>query len=375
MSSVPIAVPSFSNVPAARICAGPVENWPEYEAALLRRGDPEELFKWAMARLDRMEREHPTARTSQCQEQDRGGRTRVYPDALIRLVLFAQAWTGRSLRHTLSFCESMSRLLGITLEWPDHSTVSRRARQLGAKGLLRADLKTGRRTAAGEAYHADTGVDSTGLSARSPGLHRMGRRANGEVLVRTPVRSSVFVDLATSEILSCTVSPPGEGDPSAVPRLLTEACLPMGALGRICADGAYDTATVYKAALEHGCHSVTIPPTIRECTKMKGNYWHKNTPGSAIRREAVNEILDHNRDLDRPINDTAGRAHWKKKSGYHRRSLVETAMSRLERVSHSRLSGRSMAAYVPRFDALCSLLNFNASCGMPVRERAWIPSV
>lgn len=362
MSSSPTAVSSSSIPLSTARRPGPIENWPEYEDALSMRGRPDKLFKWALLRLDRMEAKSPTPRTRQ-KGRDKGGRDRVYTDSQIRLVLLVQAWCGWSLRATLSFCEVMDKSFGLGLTWPDHSTVSRRARLLDLKGLLRC------KRAGKEQWHADTAIDSTGLSARSPGLHRMGRRVNGEVLVRTPVRSSLFVDLATGEVLACSVSPPGEGDPSVVPRLF--ATLPDGSVGGFSADGAYDTATVYKTALEHGCETILIPPTIREATVMRGNYWNKNTPGSETRKQAVNEIIDYNRAVSMPINCPAGRSDWKKRSGYHRRSLIETAMSRLSRVSNSRLSGRSLEAYAPRLDALCSVLNFHVSTGMPKRQRAW----
>jgi hypothetical protein len=59
-----------------------------------------------------------------------------------------------------------------------------------------------------------------------------------------------------------------------------------------------------------------------------------------------------------------GRRLWKRWSGYHRRSLAETAMSRLKRLGE-RLSARDPARRVAEVQIRCAILNTFNALGMP----------
>lgn len=59
-----------------------------------------------------------------------------------------------------------------------------------------------------------------------------------------------------------------------------------------------------------------------------------------------------------------GRRLWKRWSGYHRRSLAETAMSRLKRLGE-RLSARDPARQVAEAQIRCAILNTFNALGMP----------
>ena len=59
-----------------------------------------------------------------------------------------------------------------------------------------------------------------------------------------------------------------------------------------------------------------------------------------------------------------GRRLWKQWSGYHRRSLAETAMSRLKRLGE-RLAARDPARQVAEVQIRCAILNTFNSLGMP----------
>ena len=70
----------------------------------------------------------------------------------------------------------------------------------------------------------------------------------------------------------------------------------------------------------------------------------------------------------RPTGLTAirrlGRAIWKRWSGYHRRSLVETAMSRFKRLGE-RLLARRPERQVAEVHVRCAILNRCVHLGMP----------
>ncbi len=88
-------------------------------------------------------------------------------------------------------------------------------------------------------------------------------------------------------------------------------------LGRVYADGAYDSKASHQLILRKGA-TACIPP------RKNAGLWKK---GHA-RSEAV------------LVMRKEGLAHWKKISGYHRRSLAETAMYRFKQL----LAGKNQPA-------------------------------
>jgi hypothetical protein len=93
-----------------------VQNWPQYEAGLKRRGD---LTLWideaAIAGWQAPRRTTP------------GGQAR-YSDLAIQLVLMLRLVFHLALRQAEGFAGSVLRLLGLDLFIPDHTTLSRRGR-------------------------------------------------------------------------------------------------------------------------------------------------------------------------------------------------------------------------------------------------------
>lgn len=89
-----------------------VENWPEYEAGLRRRGS---LTLWIEdgALVD-------------WQTRGKGGQAR-YTEAAIQTSLMLRAAFKLPLRQTEGLMASVIGLMGLTISAPDHTTVSRRA--------------------------------------------------------------------------------------------------------------------------------------------------------------------------------------------------------------------------------------------------------
>ncbi len=63
-----------------------------------------------------------------------------------------------------------------------------------------------------------------------------------------------------------------------------------------------------------------------------------------------------------------GLAHWKKISGYHRRSLAETAMYRFKPLLAGKISLRNYNGQVGEVMAYVSAINKLNTLGMPVRK-------
>ncbi len=80
-----------------------------------------------------------------------------------------------------------------------------------------------------------------------------------------------------------------------------------------------------------------------------------------------NENLERIRELQgrRRRDKNWGRRQWKKESGYHRRSLVETGVMRLKTIFGDRLGARSEAGQKSELLLRCGALNRMTALGMP----------
>ena len=116
--------PRRHKIPRAR-CR--VQNWPEYDRALQRRGDltvwvtPEAIAAWCPPRTGRR------------------GRPRDYSDVAIETGHLLRLVFGRPWRQTEGLLRSLATLLGLGIGVPDHTTFSRRSPGLTlAKSLAQA---------------------------------------------------------------------------------------------------------------------------------------------------------------------------------------------------------------------------------------------
>ena len=145
------------------------------------------------------------------------------------------------------------------------------------------------------------------------------------------------------------VSEPGVTDAEAVPSLLEQVENPIEGVG---ADGAFDRRGVYEELERRGASAV-IPPR-RDAVIQR----HGNTAGPRLARD---ENLRRIREI--------GRAAWKKESGYHRRSLGETAMFRIKTIFGGGVASRRPEQQAKEVGIRCRALNIMTHQGMPVTER------
>jgi transposase len=115
------------------------------------------------------------------------------------------------------------------------------------------------------------------------------------------------------------------------------------------ADGAYDGEAVDDAVAErHPEAAVIISP----------------------RATAVpNEITTPRRDRHIAEIEEHGRMGWQRRSGYNRRSLVETAMYRYKSVVGRRLHARTLPNQRTEAKIGCNVLNRMTTLGMPAAVR------
>jgi hypothetical protein len=273
-----------------------VTNWAEYDASLRQRGS---LTVWFTAEAIAAWQAEP--RTT------RGGQP-YYSALAIRTALTLRAVFRLALRQTEGLIGSILQLLGLDLAVPDHSTLSRRAETLEVP-----------RPCSSSRGPVHLLVDSTGLRLCGPGEWLIAK--HGTRRRRSWRKLHIGVDASTGQILASELTTHDVEDGSQVEPLLDQI---SGPLASVIGDGAYDQTGVYDSIAErHPGADVIVPPRSTAVLSDDG----KTTPTQRDRH--LQSIAEH------------GRRGWQKRSGYARRALVETAISRLKRVIGDALRSRT----------------------------------
>ncbi|MCE8421290.1 IS5 family transposase [Rhodovulum sulfidophilum] len=266
----------------------------------------------------------------------RRGRQRTYSDAAIQSCLTMKVLFGMALRQTTGFVESLLRLVGLGWSVPDFSTLSRRQQTL----------------AVNIAYRGSKGplhllIDSTGIKVEGEGEWHA--RKHGGPKRRVWRKIHLGVDEEILEIRAVEITGSHIGDAPVLPDLLSQISEGQE-IGSVTADGACDTRKCHDAIADRGAHAV-IPP--RKTAKP----WKTVTAGAVARNEALR------------ASKYLGRAIWRRWSGYHRRSRVETKMHCVKRMGQ-RLMARNFDSQVAELQVRIAVLNGYTALGIPITEAA-----
>jgi hypothetical protein len=300
-----------------------IRNWKQYNDALVRRGS---LTLW-------VDQEMLQAWRYQGPRQ-RGAQFR-FSDLAIECLLTLRSVYHLTLRATEGFAHSLFGLMNLDLPVPDYTTLCRRA------ATVRVTLP---KRAEGPLHLV---LDSTGLKVYGEGEWKV--RQHGYSKRRTWLKLHLAVDPQTHEIQAAMVTDPGVTDAETVPALLEQVENPLESAA---GDGAYDRQVVYDA-LESRSARAVVPP--RRDAKVKR---HGNSSGPRLAR-------DENLRRIRRV----GRKAWKEESGYHERSLAETAMFRMKTIFGDGMASRSPAQQATEAGVRCRALNIMTHQGMPQSER------
>jgi hypothetical protein len=293
-----------------------IRNWREYNKALVSRGS---LTLWVEQRTLSAWRDHSLPA--------RRGRRRTYSDLAISCALTLRELYGLPLRSTEGFVRSLTRLLQLDVPAPHYSTLSRRATSLEV--VLP-------RLSGGPLHLA---IDSTGVKVYGEGEWKM--RLHGKEKRRTWRKLHLMIDHRTHEVISLSMTDKDTLDRREVPRLLKAV---EGEVKEVLGDGAYDFQVCHTAIRERGARAV-IPP--KKGARVRG------TPELRDRDEAVRRSRE------------VGKEQWKCESGYHRRSLSETAMMRLKTLFSDKLKAREWRRQETELRIRCAALNRMTNLGMP----------
>jgi len=292
-------------------------NWKTYNAALKARGS---LMIW----LDRDMNWHGSP-------LGKRGRTPTFSDAAIQFCLTIKCLFSLALRQAVGMVQSLLELAGLDWPTPDYSTVCRRQKHLQV--LIPCHPTT-------------TGlhllIDSTGIKMMGEGEWKT--KKHGAEYRRQWRKVHLGIDAQTLEIRAIEVTDNAVGDAPMLPELLSQIP-PEERIATVSGDGAYDTKGCHEAIARREAEAV-VP------TRKNAKPWKENRLGADVR----NEILRATRHLGRTI--------WKKWSGYHRRSLVETKM-RCFKLLGERVMARDFDRQVAELQVRAAILNGFTRLGTP----------
>jgi hypothetical protein len=252
-----------------------------------------------------------------------------------------------ALRATQGFLTSVFTLLQVELPVPHYSTLSRR------RQTLTITLQSQNQN-----QNLHLVVDSTGFKVYGEGEWKV--RQHGWSKRRTWRKLHLGLDEATGQVVAALVTTNQKSDKEMLPGLLQQV---EQEIKQVSADGAYDYVECYAAIAKREA-AAAIPPRRNARLHPQDSYW-KDT-----RWQARNRNLERIRELQgcKPKDNKDkewGRKQWKQESGYHRRSLAETAVFRLKTIFGERLSARELPGQDTELLLRCAALNKMTGLGLP----------
>ena len=297
-----------------------VTNWREYERGLVQRGDvtvclsPEALDAW------------------KAKPSGRRGAQPKFSDLAIETALTMRLVFHLPLRQAEGFIRSLFKLMGVDLEVPDHTTLSRRSANLEVSlACRRSDGPN------------DLIIDSSGLAVVGEGEWAAAK--HGGKGRRGWKKLHLGVD-ATGEIVAQILTNSNVDDGTVGVEIIDNL---SDGIQSVIADAAYDTRPIYDAAQAKGSE-VVVPPASNASSSLRRRR-------SKARNRTVKRVMD------------IGRRRWNKESGYHRQGRVENTFFRYKAVIGDRLRARALSAMETETAVACNVLNRMRVLGWPTSEK------
>jgi Transposase DDE domain len=296
-----------------------IRNWAAYNRALVQRGS---LTVWV---------DEAAVAAWGYDGPNQWGAQFKYSDLAVQCLLTLRAVFRLPLRATQGLAGSVFGLMGLALDVPHYSTLSRRAATAAV---------TLPKTSEGPLHLV---IDSTGLKVYGEGEWKV--RQHGASKRRTWRKLHLAVDAETHELQAVVLGDAGLDDAEVVAPLLEQVDRPVESAA---ADGAYDKRKVYAALLPR-TPRVAIPP------RGNARIWqHGNSAAPPLAR-------DENLRRIRRV----GRRRWKREVGYHKRSLAETAVFRFKALFGGSLASRRWECQGTEVAVRSRALNLMTHLGMP----------
>jgi hypothetical protein len=258
----------------------------------------------------------------------RRGAPQRYSELAIETALTLRLLFHLPLRQAEGFLRSLFDLMGLELEAPDHTSLSRRSRALS----VQLDAPQRR-----QGTHLI--VDSSGLSIVGEG--EWAATKHGRKGKRGWRKLHIGVDRAGVIVAQVLTDIGGEDSVTGVELIEATA----GKIKSVTGDAAYETRGIYNAAEARG-GTVVVPPT-------RAAVVNHRKPRTPSRDRAIRRV------------ERLGRWRWKKESGYHQQGRVENTFFRYKSILGDRLRSRNWAAQETEAIVACKLLNRLKAIGHP----------
>lgn len=306
-----------------------IRNWSEYNRALVNRGSLTIWFddspqKW----LERF-------RTG------KKGRPKTYSDESILCALTIRAVFHLPLRALKGFLLSVFCTMKLSLPVPCYTRICRRAADLGQEVK---NLTNQRPT--------DIVFDSTGVKVYGEGEWKVRQHGIGKRPTWRKVHLGVCPDSHEIIVTELTDSKQTDGN---VGRKIAKK-LPKS-VKVVYGDGAYDQGPFYKVLYKKKIEAIIPPRRGSKLQDLDQKAWFKD------RNNAIRAIVGLG-------HDDEARKLWKILSGYHRRSIVETAMSRFKKIFGGEFRSREHKKQKAELYAKSIAMNKMTQLGMPKGE--WV---
>lgn len=301
-----------------------VRNWSQYNASLKKRGS---LSLWIS--------EDAIKKWKSSKNPHFIGAPQKYSDDAILCMMALKVVYSLPYRQLVGFVLSIFVFMQVELSVPHFTTIAVRAKLLGKhfKKLSRN-------------HPTDLVFDSSGFKIYGEGEWKV--RQHGKQKKRRWKKFHIGVCPKTHEIIVAEVTELEATDSEVGPRLLEKA---PSSVKRAIGDGAYDTWNCYKAAHERG-QQLIVPPREGAVYKKGDEPWLK------ARNDAICEIIGLG-------NHEDAIKLWKTLVGYHKRSLVETAFSRVKGVFGAKLFSKSTDNQEVELNLKAHVMNRMTLQGMP----------
>ncbi len=295
-----------------------IQNWSQYNRALINRGNITLWFN------------EDAIQSWFADTESRKGRPYFFSETCILLCLTLRARFNLPLRTTQGLIEGLFEQLGLALPVPSYTQLCRRSSNI----KIPSKAKNIRRP-------INVVVDSTGLKVYGEGEWKM--RIHGKSKRRTWRKLHLAVNPQSFEIVSMELTESNRTDGKTLPSLIKD--IPQ--IKEAFADAAYMYRECFESIDAKGGKAII---DLRGGTSLA----RAPTPGLAQRNRIVRELWE-----------SSSKRSWKKRVGYHRRSLVETQMFRFKKLLGPSLLSRKMATQVAEAEIKTMVLNCMTRLGMP----------
>ncbi len=305
-----------------------VRNWANYNKSLVNRGS---ITYWFSENIVKEWCQPPKTNTGR-------GRPEKYPDSFIRAALTLRQLFNLTLRATEGFVRSLIAMLKMPCKTPNYTTLSVRSKQLNIP-LYKTK----------QHHPRSILVDSTGVQVIGEGEWKTLKHGRSRHQLWRKLH--LVIDSNNQEILSMKMTDSIRFDANYLKPLIDQINCPIG---EIIGDGAYDKKSCYKVA--HEKNAKPIFPPQHNARKQPNKY--KKNPALEPRDKAIDSI---GRGPDREVK----LKKWKEDNGYHKRSLIETTMSRLKSIFGDQMRSRCEDRQRTDLAIRCYILNKMTTLGMP----------